>query len=138
MYIRLDVFAGLLKVRPGALLHAVRTTGELEGLLLPARHQVRGAAVMFNQAEAIEFAARWHVRETEAASLAPGENLVPLEAFARRLDIPPQALWLAVSSGRRLRGLRVPAALKKGEQLLFEPAAVEKFVTGYHNVHENE
>lgn len=89
MYIHLDVFAGMLNVRQRELLHAVRSTGELEGLLLPARHQVRGAAVMFDQTEAVEFAARWHAREPEAASPASGENLVPLEAFARRLDIPP-------------------------------------------------
>lgn len=138
MYIHLDVFAGMLNVRQRELLHAVRSTGELEGLLLPARHQVRGAAVMFDQTEAVEFAARWHAREPEAAPEIFGEHLVPLEAFARRLDIPPLALWLAFSSSRRLRGLRFPAALKKGNQLFFEQEAVEKFVTGYHNIYANK
>lgn len=131
------MFAGLLRVRTGELLHAVRTTGVLDGMRLPARHQVCGAAVMFNQVEAAEFAASWHAREPEAAPEIFDEHLVPLDVFAHRVDIPPLALWLPVSSGRHLRGLRIPAALKTGGLLLFEPAAVEKFVTEYHNIHVN-
>lgn len=138
MYIRLDVFAGLLKVRSGDLLHAVRTRGELDGMPLPARHQVRGAAVMFDQMEAIAFAARWHAREPEAAPAASGDPLTPLDAFARQADIPPLVLWQAVSTGKRLRGLKLPGSVKEGGQLLFEPAAVEKFVTAYHNIQESE
>lgn len=133
MYIRLEVFASLLRVRPGELLHAARTSGALDGMPLPARHQVRGAAVMFDQAEATAFATRWHAREPEAAPAAPGENLIPLDDFARRAGIPPLVLWQAVSGGKRLRGLRAPVALKAGGQLLFEPEAVEKFVTEYRN-----
>lgn len=134
MYIRLDVFAGLLRVRPGELLHAVRTSGTLDGMSLPARHQVRGAAIMFDQAEATEFASRWHAREPGPAPSASGENLIPLDDFARRAGIPPLVLWQAVSGGKRLRGLSIPVALKEGGQLMFEPAAVEKFVTSYHNL----
>ncbi|ORM58667.1 hypothetical protein HA45_23035, partial [Pantoea rodasii] len=59
MHIRLDVFASLLRVRPGALVHAVRTGGELDGMALPARRRGRGGAVMFNLAEATAFATRW-------------------------------------------------------------------------------
>lgn len=135
MYIRLDVFAGLLRVRPGELLHAVRTSGTLDGMPLPARHQVRGAAVMFDQAEASEFAERWHARAPEVAPTVPGESLVPLDVFARQADIPPLVLWQAVSIGKRISGIRVPVALKAGGQLLFEPEAVERFVTEYHNLH---
>ncbi|CDK23950.1 hypothetical protein LA637_p2078 (plasmid) [Erwinia amylovora LA637] len=134
MYIRLDVFAGLLRIRPGELLHAVRNSGTLDGMPLPARHQVRGAAVMFDHAEASEFARRWHAREPVAAPPASGENLIPLDDFARRAGIPPLVLWQAASGGKRLRGLSVPVALKEGGQLKFEPSAVEKFVTSYHNL----
>lgn len=56
MYIRLDLFADMLRIRPGDLLQAVRTDGMLAGLHLPQRRQVRGAAVMFLQEEAIAFA----------------------------------------------------------------------------------
>lgn len=49
MYMQLDVFADLLRVRSEELLHAVRTTGELDGMRLPVRIQVRGAAVMFER-----------------------------------------------------------------------------------------
>lgn len=135
MYIRLNVFAGLLRVRPGELLHAVRTSGTLDGMPLPARHQVRGAAVMFDQAEATEFAGCWHARAPEAAPAVSGENLVPLDVFARQADIPPLVLWQAVSSGKRISVIRVPVALKAEGQLLFEPEAVERFVTEYCNLH---
>lgn len=42
MYIRLDVFASLLRVRPGELLHAARTGGMFDGIQLPPSRQVRG------------------------------------------------------------------------------------------------
>lgn len=138
MYIRLDVFASLLGVRPGELLHAVRTRGELDGMVLPARHQVRGAAVMFDQAEATVFAMRWHAREPEAEPPASGDPLIPLDTFAHQADIPPLVLWQAVRAGKRLRGLKLPGSVKEGGQLLFEPAAVATFVTAYHNIQESE
>jgi len=72
MYIRLDVFAALLRIRPGELLHAVRTTGEMGGMTLPARSRVRGEAIMFDQAEATDFAARWHAREPQEGPPASG------------------------------------------------------------------
>lgn len=129
MYIRLDVFAGLLGVRPGELLHAVRTTGELDGMPLPARRQVRGAALMFYHAEATEFAARWHAREPDDHPAPSGEQLMPLDAFAREAGMAPLALWQAVSRYKRLRGITLPVPVRSEGQLLFEPAAVSRFVS---------
>jgi len=131
MYIRLDVFAGLLNVRPGKLLHAARTNGVLDGMTLPARRQVRGAALMFDQAEATAFAEKWHAREPEAGPAASGAPLMTLNAVAREADIPPLVLWQAANRGKRLRGVALPVAAREGGQLLFEPAAVAKFVTEY-------
>lgn len=131
MYIRLDVFASLLRVRPGELLHAVRTGGTLDGMTLPARRQVRGAAVMFDQGEATAFAERWHAREPDAAPVADGKDLIPLDVFARRAGLPPLALFQAVSAGKRLRGLSVPVPLNDDGRLLFEPASVDRFVAEY-------
>lgn len=71
MLMRLDVFAALLGIRPGELLHAIRTEGLLEGMTLPARRQVRGSAVMFNHEEAITFAKRWQAREAQPLSGTP-------------------------------------------------------------------
>lgn len=131
MYIRLDVFAGLLNVRPGELLHAVQSGGVLQGLQLPPGRKVRGAALMFDQARATAFATMWHAREPEAEPAASGEPLLPLDAFARQADIPPLVLWQAASRGKRLRGVTLPVAIREGGQLLFEPAAVARFVTEY-------
>lgn len=71
MYMRLDRFAALLGIRPGELLHAARTDGLLNGMPLPARRQVRGAAVMFNHEEAMTFAKRWQTRETQSSPGSP-------------------------------------------------------------------
>lgn len=138
MYIRLDVFASLLRVRPGELLHAVRTTGELDGLLLPARRQVRGAALMFDHAEATAFAARWHGREPADHPTPSGEPLIPLDAFAREAGIAPLALWQAVSRRKRLRGITLPVPVRSEGQLLFEPAAVSRFVSALRRVSDGE
>ncbi|MDI9280103.1 hypothetical protein QMZ65_23065 [Pantoea sp. EABMAA-21] len=134
MYIRLDVFAGLLNVRPGEVLHAARTDGVLDGMTLPARRQVRGAALMFDQAEAVSFAEQWHAREPEAGPEASGAPLMTLNAVAREADIAPLVLWQAASRGKRLRGVALPVAAREGGQLLFEPAAVTKFVTEYRKL----
>ncbi|HBH6890070.1 TPA: hypothetical protein KUM96_004332 [Serratia marcescens] len=69
------------------------------------------------------------------AAGAAAETLEPVDVFARQADIPPLVLWQAVSSGKRISGIRVPVALKAAGQLLFEPEAVERFVTEYHNLH---
>lgn len=137
MYIRLDVFAGLLNVRPGELLHAVRTGGTLQGLPLPPARKVRGAALMFDQARAEAFSAMWHAREPEAEPAASGESLIPLDAFALQADIPPLVLWQAASRGKRLRGVTLPVAIREGGQLLFDPAAVARFVTEYQRQQQN-
>lgn len=133
MYIRLDVFAGLLNIRPGELLHAVRTGG----LQLPPARTVRGAALMFDQAQATAFAATWHARMPEAEPAASGDPLIPLDALARQEDIPPLVLWQAVSRGKRLRGVTLPVAIREGRQMLFEPAAVARFVTEYRRQQQN-
>jgi len=138
MYMRLDVLAGLLRVRPGELLHAVRTTGELDGMLLPARRQVRGAALMFDHAEATAFAARWHAREPADYPVSSGEPLIPLDAFARAAGIAPQALWQAVSRRKRLRGITLPVPVRSEGQLLFEPAAVSRFVSALRRVSDGD
>lgn len=74
MLMRLDVFAALLGIRPGELLHAIRTEGLLDGMTLPARRQVRGSAVMFNHEEAITFAKRWQTRMTQSSPGSPKIN----------------------------------------------------------------
>lgn len=128
MYMQLDVFADLLRVRSGELLHAVRTTGELDGMRLPVRIQVRGAVVMFDQTEAMDFAARWHGREPDNNSDSSGAPLITLDAFAKQADIAPLALWQAVCRGKRLRGITLPVPVRSEGQLLFEPAAVSRFI----------
>lgn len=128
MYMQLDVFADLLRVRSGELLHAVRTTGELDGMRLPVRIQVRGAAVMFDQTEAMDFAARWHGRKPDNNADSSGAPLITLDAFAKQEDIAPLALWQAVCSGKRLRGITLPVPVRSEGQLLFEPAAVSRFI----------
>jgi len=128
MYMQLDVFADLLRVRSGELLHAVRTTGELDGMRLPVRIQVRGAAVMFDQTEAMDFAARWHGREPDNNAASSGAPLITLDAFAKQADIAPLALWQAVCRGKRLRGITLPVPVRSEGQLLFEPAAVSRFI----------
>lgn len=134
MYMRLDVFADLLRVRSGVLLHAVRTTGELDGMRLPVRRQVRGAAIMFNQVEAMEFAARWHGREQDNHSVPSGAPLITLGAFAKQADIAPLALWQVICSSKRLRGITLPVPVRSEGQLLFEPAAVSQFVRALRGV----
>lgn len=129
MYMRLDVFADLLRVRSAELLHAVRTSGELDGMMLPARRQVRGAAIMFSQAEAVDFATRWHCRKPDSPLASSGAPLMTLDAFAKQAGIAPLALWQAVCNSKRLRGITLPVPVRSEGQLLFEPAAVSRFVS---------
>lgn len=134
MFMRLDVFAALLGIRPGELLHAARMDGLLGGMALPARRQVRGAAAMFDHAEAMDFVVRWHARVPEQAPVTSGKSLVALDAAAEEAGIAPLTLWQAVKTGKKLRGITPPAADKSCHgQLLFEPAVVAQFAQRYRN-----
>ena len=130
MYIRLDLFADMLGILPGDLLRATRTNGMLAGLPLPRRREVRGAAVMFLQDEAIAFSKQWQKRSPEPSPPNPGEPLVSLDMFARKSGIAPLALWQAASTGKPIRGIVLPVAVKAyGSQLMFSASAVELFIT---------
>ena len=132
MYIRLDLFAGMLSIRPGDLLHAVRTDGMLQGLPLPRRRHVRGAAVMFVQDEALAFVQQWEARASSPAAPDADEPLVSLDAFARQAGIAPLALWQAASRGKSLRGLALPVAVKAyGSELMFSALGVAAFTDAY-------
>ncbi|QZY97655.1 hypothetical protein [Pantoea dispersa] len=132
MYIRLDLFADMLGIRPGDLLRATRTDAMLAGLPLPRRRQVRGAAVMFLKDEAIAFSRQWQTRSSEPSPPYAGEALVSLDEFARKSGIAPLALWQAASTGKPLRGIALPVAVKAhGNQLMFSASAVERFTTEY-------
>ncbi len=135
MYMRLDMFAALLGIRPGELLHAVRTDGLLGGMTLPARRQVRGAAVMFNHKEAITFAKRWQTQKTEPSPASSGQPLIALDIAAEEAGIAPLELWQAVQTGKKLQGLTPPPAEKScNGQLLFDPAAVTQFALRYRSL----
>lgn len=135
MFMRLDMFAALLDIRPGELLHAVRTDGLLGGMELPARWQVRGAAVMFNHEEAITFAKRWQTRDIGPSPASSGQPLIALEIAAEEAGIVPLELWQAVQTGKKLQGLTPPPAEKScNGQLLFDPEAVTQFALHYRNV----
>lgn len=132
MYIRLDLFAEMLGIRPGDLLQATHTDGVLAGFTLPRRRQVRGAAVMFLQEEAVAFLKQWQTRSSVPSAPDADEPLVSLDAFARQAGIAPLALWQAASAGKPLRGIALPVAIKSyGSQLMFSAAAVELFTAEY-------
>ncbi|WP_342656098.1 hypothetical protein GKC68_00475 (plasmid) [Pantoea sp. RSPAM1] len=132
MYIRLDLFADMLRIRPGDLLQAVRTDGMLAGLHLPQRRQVRGAAVMFLQEEAIAFAKQWQRRSTEPPAPNADEPLVSLDEFARQAGIAPLALWQAASTGKSVKGMTLPVAVKAyGSQLMFSAKEAGLFAEAY-------
>ncbi|WP_324030846.1 hypothetical protein GC087_25420 (plasmid) [Pantoea sp. JZ2] len=122
----------MLRIRPGDLLQAVRTDGMLDGLPLPHSRQVRGAAVMFLQEEAIAFAEQWQTRSSVPSAPEAGEALVSLDAFARQAGIAPLALWQAVGGGKPLRGLILPVAVKaQGGQLMFSAREAGRFAEAY-------
>ena len=134
MYIRLDLFADMLRIRPGDLLQAVHTDGMLAGLRLPRRRQVRGAAVMFLQKEAIAFAKQWQTRSTEPPAPNADEPMVSLDAFARQAGIAPLALWQAASTGKTIKGMTLPVAVKSyGSQLMFSAGEARLFAEAYKN-----
>lgn len=134
MFMRLDMFAALLGVRPGELLHAARVDGLFGGMALPARRQVRGAAAMFDHAEATAFAERWHALRSESATATSGQPLVTLNVAAEEAGITPRALGQAVKNGKKLQGITPPPAEKSCHgQLLFDPAAVAQFAQRYRS-----
>ena len=124
MYMRLDMFAALIGIRPGEMLHAVRTDGLLGGMALPARRQVLGAAVMFNHEEAIAFAKRWQTREIEPSPASSGLPLIALEIAAEEAGIAPLKLWQAVQNGKNYRVLshhRLKKAVMASCCLILQP-----------------
>lgn len=131
MSMRLAAFADLLRVKPSELLHALHTDGTLDGMTLPAALQVKGAALMFASAEAKKFAAAWHERSKETSGDVTAGPLMSLSEIARGAGIAPLALWLAISQGKRLCGIRPPPAVKRGKQMLFCPVAAAEFIRKY-------
>lgn len=136
MFIRLDVFAEMLKTTPDELLHAARSTGELEGLTLPSRTHIRGALMMFDYEEAVKFAARWHARDLPPArpdgdSFAEDLPLVPLTALAEQAGIAPLVLYEAVITGKKLGGIRPPVPSVHKPRLFFSADAASHFVQRY-------
>lgn len=131
MLILLDVFAELLGIRPEELLQVAHTGGGLEGLQLPSHQHLLRAAMMFDYAEATEFAHKWHERAIPPPPATSSEPLVLLGVFAEQAGIAPLALYQAVTAGKKLRRLRPPAPVSTGAQLLFEPTSVSRFVQAY-------
>lgn len=134
MYIRLDVFADMLGVRPRELRHAIRTGNGLDGLDLPAYRHVRGATVMFDHDEAISFSQKWHARITSLTPPLLDKPLISLNVFAKKADVAPLALRQAVCTGKRLNGILLPVAVKSATgALMFDPDAVEQFINKYRS-----
>lgn len=61
MRLRLDLFAKMLGMKPGALLHVLRTQEHLEGIPLPKKFR-RGSTIFFEQSECLLFIARWKLK----------------------------------------------------------------------------
>lgn len=134
MYIRLDIFAEMLGIRPKELRHAIRTGNGLDGLDLPEFRKVRGATVMFDHDGAIAFSQNWHVRAESIMSPPEDKALIPLGVFAKQVGIAPLALWHAVCTGKRLKGVLLPVATKSAEgALMFDSDSVEQFINKYLN-----
>lgn len=133
MLIPLDVFAEMLEVSPNELLLATHSRGEIDGIQLPTPHAQPGAVMMFDEAEATAFSHLWHERVQLQPDVPDGVSMT-LCAFAELAGIAPLALYQAVTSGRRVKGVRPPAPTATGIQLMFEPAAVSRFVGAYRSV----
>jgi hypothetical protein len=136
MFMRLNMFAILLDVNTNDLLEATFTDGLLEGYELPVHHQILGGAVMYDFEEAIAFAKHWHAREKGLNPAVPHEVLLSLGAVAELAGISPMVLWQAVYSGRIIKGVTIPAAVKSHSgQFMFEASAAESFAQAYRKVH---
>lgn len=139
MYIRLDVFAEMLGIKPGELRYTMRTGRELDGLNLPPYRQVKGATVMFEYNDALAFLEKWHARTEPLPPSLSDNSLIPLEVFADKVNIPRLALWQAVCRGKRLNGVLLPVAAKSDNgALMFDPDSVEQFVSKYRRACSNE
>lgn len=136
MFIQLDVFARLLGVSRDYLLKASLTDGLLEGYPLPTRHQIPGAAVMFDFDEVQAFIAQWNAGKQISRPSVPNGVLLSLEDVAKLAGIAPLALWQAINTGRNLKGFIIPAAIKSSAgNLMFEASAVAIFVNDWHKTY---
>lgn len=86
---------------------------------------------MFDHDEATAFARQWNTRTSPPVPARTGAPLISLDAFAAQAGIAPLALWQAVSSGKTLRGITLPVAVKEGGQLMFDPADVARFIQAW-------
>jgi len=133
MLIPLDVFAEMLEVSPSQLLLATRSRREMEGIQLPRHEALPGAVIMFDETEATVFSRIWHDRIQLQPDVPEGVS-VTLCAFAELAGIAPLVLYQAVTSGRKVKGVRPPSPAATGVQLMFEPVAVSRFVGAYRSV----
>lgn len=140
MLILLDVFADMLDVEPAELQQAIRGGGEWEGLALPAHQQLLGAMMMFDATEAAAFSRRWHDRAVppKIGVIREREPPVSLILFATQAKIAPLALYQAVTSGTKLRGIRPPVPISYVPPLMFELAAVSHFIEAYRGASEKK
>jgi len=138
LLILLDVFADMLDVEPAELQQAIRVGGEWEGLPLPAHQQLLGAMMMFDATEAAAFSRRWHDRAVPPKIGVIREPPVSLILFATQAKIAPLALYQAVTSGTKLRGIRPPVPISSVPPLMFELAAVKHFIEAYRGASEKK
>lgn len=134
MLILLDAFAEMLDVKPEELQQATRAGGELGGFPLPSHQHLLGTMMLFDEAEAVAFARRWHDGVVSITQDTAVESPVSLVAFATQAGIAPLALYQAVTSGGKLRGLRPPAPISTVPQLVFEPVAVSDFIKAFRGL----
>lgn len=90
--------------------------------------------MMFDEAYAAAFARRWDEGVVLTQQEADIEPPVPLVTVATQVGIAPLALYQAVTSGRRIRGLMPPTPLSTVPPLVFEPVAVRDFVEAFRGL----
>lgn len=134
MLILLDAFAEMLDVKPEELQRAIRAGGKLGDFPLPAHQHLLGAMIMFDEAEALAFSRRWHGCAVSITHDTGVEPPVSLLTFATQAGIAPLALYQAVTSGRKLRGLMPPAPISTVPPLMFEPVAVSDFLKAFRGI----
>lgn len=134
MLILLDSFAEMLDVKPEELQRAIRAEGELGGLPLPAHQHLLGAVMMFDAEDAAVFARQWHKSVGTPQPDVTSDPPVSLVEFSTQAGIAPLALYQAVTSGRKLRGVRPPEPLSTVPSLVFDSAAVSHFVDTFRGL----